>query len=152
MSCDKNKEMIGAYYDGELEKGSEAYVFTHLAECVECREYFKSLSIISSSVQKEAFPLELEERIFGAIGKKTQNNKSRLFKRIFVPVTYAVTILLIVLSVFLFNRITDYKDQIELVSRQVRAQNQTIELLFNSLPAAQVDAKINNPVIVKAKM
>ena len=152
MSCDKNKEMIGEYYDGELEKGSEAYVFTHLAECAECREYFKSLSIISSAVQKEEFPSGLEERIFGAINNKSQNKRSHFLKRIFVPVSYAVTILLIVLSVLLLNRITDYKDQIELVSRQVQAQNQTIELLFNSLPAAQVDAKIENPVIVKAKM
>jgi predicted anti-sigma-YlaC factor YlaD len=152
MSCDKNKEMIGEYYDGELEKGSEAYVFTHLAECAECREYFKSLSLITSAIQKEEFPADLEERIFGAINRKESGTRTKLFKRFFVPVSYAVTILLIILSVILFNRITDYKYQIDSVTRQVQAQNQTIELLFNSLPAAQVDAKIKNAVIIKAKM
>ena len=59
MNCEKNREMIQLYADGELEKEKESYVFTHLAECEECRAFFKTLNTISVNIHTYAAALFL---------------------------------------------------------------------------------------------
>ena len=42
MNSNKINEMINAYFDGELEKGNEALLFTQLSQSDEGREYFET--------------------------------------------------------------------------------------------------------------
>ncbi len=153
MSCDKNKEMIQAYHDNELEKGKEAYLFTHLSGCEDCRNYFKSLNLISANIPKEEFPVELENRIFKAIGSKEAGKENKFFRRVFVrAVSYAVVLFLAAASLFLYSQTKDYKRIVEDMSQQIHTQAQTIDLLYNTLPPTVVNAKYEHEIIVRAKM
>ncbi|HEX2983955.1 MAG TPA: zf-HC2 domain-containing protein, partial [Ignavibacteriales bacterium] len=52
MNCDKYQIMIQEYGDNELPKEKEYDMFLHLAECPECREFFKQIRTISASLKK----------------------------------------------------------------------------------------------------
>jgi len=153
MNCDKNKELIQLYIDGELEKEKEAYVFTHLSDCEECRAFFKSFNTISSNIHKEEFPNELETRIFNSINEKETGRETGFLKKVFVrAVTFAVVLFLIAASILMYNRTNDYKNIIKDMSGQIQSQAQTIDLLYNTLPATVVQAKYEHEIIIKAKM
>jgi len=70
MENKKLREMINAYFDGELEKGQEPLLFTQLSLSSEAREHFKQLNKIKAAVDElfEEFPEELDERILRSIG------------------------------------------------------------------------------------
>ena len=53
MNCDKYQIMIQEYLDDELPKEKEYEMFLHLAECAECREFFKQVKSVSVSLHKE---------------------------------------------------------------------------------------------------
>ncbi|MCL5030136.1 MAG: zf-HC2 domain-containing protein [Bacteroidetes bacterium] len=153
MNCDKNKEMIQLYVDGELEKEKEAYVFTHLSGCDECRLFFRTLNTISANIHKEEFPNELENRIFNSISAKETKRENRFFRKIFVrAVSYAVVLFLIAASIFLYQQTNNYKSIVEDMSEQIHSQAQTIDLLYNTLPPTVVHAKFDHEIIIKAKM
>jgi predicted anti-sigma-YlaC factor YlaD len=153
MECDKYKELLQAYHDNELEKGRETFLFTHLSECEDCRSYFKTINLISSNIQKEEFPLKLEERILNSIKENAGKRENRFFKRIVVPaVAYSAAVIFIVLSLFLYNGLKDSQNELNSLNRQVRSQARTIELLFNCLPPTVVESSYNNEVIIKANM
>lgn len=153
MDCDKYKEWAGRFIDGELTKEKESLLFSHLSECGECREYFKSLNVIRQSISHEEFPDELEDRIFTAIRTKKSPKSIPIFgKNIFPAFAYAVSILLIALSIILYNRANNYKEQTVLVKNIVRQQNSTIEMLYNSLPTTVIRAKNTSEIIVKPRM
>ncbi|MHB1685889.1 MAG: zf-HC2 domain-containing protein [Ignavibacteriaceae bacterium] len=152
MECIKNKEMIQLYIDGELGKDQESFVFTHLAECEECRLFFRATKLISSNIERKEFPNELEAHIFNSIGEKESRKKNLLFRKISYSFAYATTLLLLAASIFLYSKIGEYKNEVENINSQVKYQAQTIELLYNSLPAQVVHAKYSNEVIVKAKL
>ena len=65
MQENKIISMINLYFDGELNKGEEANLFSSLANDQSGRDYFKKLSIIRNTVDNstEELPAELEERI-----------------------------------------------------------------------------------------
>ncbi len=153
MNCDNYKMMINAYADNEMDKSEEAFLFTHLSGCEECRTYFKSLSLVSSGIVKEEFPRELEERIFISIKNKQNKRTSRFFKIKFFPaISYAAAAVLLVVSLLLYSELNNYKNMMVEVSSQVKNQTQTIEMLYNSLPPTVVQATYHDAVIVKAKM
>ena len=153
MSCDRNKEMIQLYADGELEKNREANLFTHLSECEECRLFFRNLNIVNSNIQKEEFPHELETRIFNSISSKELRKESRLFRNVFVrAVSYAVVLFLLAASIFLYQQANDYKTELTNMSRQIQTQAQTIDLLYNTLPPTVVHAQYEHEIIIRAKM
>ncbi len=66
--------------------------------------------------------------------------------------SYAITVILFIVTIFLFIQSRDYKNTIELVSKQIENRNQEIQLLLNSLPAAEVTTTYENPIVVKAKL
>ena len=153
MNCDKNKEMIQLYVDGELEKEKESYVFTHLSGCDECRLFFRTLNIISANIHKEEFPNELENRIFNSISAKETKRENRFFRKVFVrAVSYAVVLFLIAASIFLYQQTNNYKSIVEDMSQQIHSQAQTIDLLYNTLPPTVVQAKYDHEIIIRAKM
>ena len=153
MNCKKNREMIQLYADGELEKEKESYVFTHLAECEECRAFFKTLNTISVNIHKEEFPNELESRIFNSINEKELKREKRSFRKIFIrSFTYAAALFLLAASIFLYSQTNDYKSIIKDMSGQIQSQAQTIDLLYNTLPTTVVQAKYDHEIIIRAKM
>ncbi len=155
MSTEELKTWINLFVDGELDKEKEPILFTQLSQNDEARDYLKQVNMIRSAVDKtaEEFPVELEERIYSSI-RKTEENKNLKFSlpKIFMGFSYAMAIILIFASVFLFSKMNDYKNNLEAMARQIGAKNQMIETLFNSLPPALVNSKITNPVIVRAKI
>lgn len=153
MSCDKNKEMIQLYSDGELDKSKETNLFTHLSGCEECRLFFRSLNTIKSDIQKEEFPHELETLIFDSISSKELRKEKWLFKKVFVSaVSYAVGLFLLAASIFLYQQANDYRNEVTNMNRQIKSQAQTIELLYNTLPPTVIHARYEHEIIVKANM
>jgi hypothetical protein len=156
MSDEEVKIIIQLYFDGELEKSSEPVLFTILAENSSGREYFKELNLIHTAAQQniEEFPAELEERIFRTIESKEKSQQSFFRGNIFLSAaSLSIAVLLLILSSFLFFELRDYRSRIEMVSEQVRMQNQTIELILNnSLPPAEVRTGRVNEIIVNANL
>ena len=155
MTSEDYKYMINKYFDGELDKSKEGVLFTFLAQDEECREYFKSMNLIKSSVEQtnEEFPNELEERILYSVENIAEKrNPFFLSKNLFAVVTYSFAVILIVLSIIFYNESRDYKEKFETTIRQVNQQNQMIQLLLNNLPVATVTTSYENEVIVTPKL
>lgn len=155
MTSEDYKNMINKYFDGELDKSKEGMLFTYLAQDEECREYFKSMNLIKSSVEqtKEEFPNELEERILYSVENIAERRNPFFFsKNLFAVVTYSFAVVLIVISVFFYNESRDYKDKFETTIQQVSRQNQIIQLMLNSLPEAVVTTTFENEAIVTSKL
>ena len=113
MSTEELKTWINLFVDGELDKEKEPILFTQLSQNDEARDYLKQVNMIRSAVDKtaEEFPVELEERIYSSI-RKTEENKNLKFSlpKIFMGFSYAMAIILIFASVFLFSKMNDYKE------------------------------------------
>lgn len=155
MSSNKIIELINLYFDGELDKGREAFLFTELSQSPEGREYFKQLSRIKTSIDEslEDFPEELDERILRSVSR-TSENKFSFFtgQRLFASVSYAVAVLLIVLSGYLFMKVSTYQEKVDTLSQQMNFQTKTIQMLYNSLPVAEVTAEFSNKVIITSDL
>ncbi len=61
MSTDDIKKLINEYFDDEMKKEEEVFLFTTLSQDEEAREYFKKMNLLKTSLDevKEDFPLEL---------------------------------------------------------------------------------------------
>lgn len=155
MSSNKIIELINLYFDGELDKGREAFLFTELSQSPEGREYFKQLSRIKTSIDEslEDFPEELDERILRSVSR-TSENKFSFFtgQRLFASVSYAVALILIVLSGYLFMKVSTYQEKVDNLSQQMNFQTKTIQMLYNSLPVAEVTAEFSNKVIITSDL
>ena len=155
MECENYKELLQAYHDNELEKGRESFLFTHLSECEDCRNYFKTINLISSNIKREQFPRELDERILYSIMEKETKKQRNFFKTKLLPaVSNAAILILIVISGFLLSRIDKYKVETASVKKELMVKDKTIQLLYNSLPPAEVTTDFNkkNEIIIKAKL
>ncbi len=152
MSEKKITEMINLYIDGELAKSEEASLFSLLASDQTARDYFKQLSVIRNAVDNSAedFPAELEERILRSVGSKAAA-KTGMFSniKIFSAVSYAAVLILLLLSGYLFFKVSNYQERVDNLSQQMMIQSQTIELLFNSLPVVEVRATSNKDKLYK---
>jgi len=152
MSNNKIIELINLYFDGELDKGKEAFLFTELSQSSEGREYFKQLSRIKTSIDEslEDFPEELDERILRSVSR-TSEKKFSFFtgQRLFASVSYAVAVVLIILSGYLFMKVSTYQKKVDTLSQQMNFQTKTIQMLFNSLPGVEVIGTLDNKIIIK---
>ena len=154
MKVEDYKYMINSYFDGELDREKEAVLFTYLSQNEECREYFKSMNLLKSSVEKtnEEFPGELEERIFYSL-QKTEGKKHSFFSgNLFAVASYAIAVVLIIISILFYNESNNYKQKLEKTIEQVNRQEQLMHVLINSLPAPEIKVKASNEVIVTAKL
>lgn len=152
MNENKTKEMINLYFDGELEKIKEVNLFSLLASDQTARDYFKQLILIRNAVDNDAedFPAELEERILKSVGSKAAA-KTGIFSniKIFTAISYAAVLVLLLLSAYLFIKVSDYQEHIDQLSEQIMQKAKTIQILYNSLPGIEVQATYNNEIIVK---
>lgn len=149
MNTEQIYMMIDEFFDGELDKGKEPILFTHLSLNDECREYFKSLNKIKTTITEtiEEFPQELEERILYSAA----NTEKRRFIFNFtgnIPVffSYAFASVLLIISIFLYSQSLTYKQSLESTMQQVNRQDQLIEMLFNGLPPARVESNFINQI------
>ena len=152
MSENKILEMINLYFDGELEKSKEVYLFTRLASDQTARDYFKQLSVIRNAVDNSAedFPAELEERILRSVGSKASEKTGMFSKvKIFSAISYAAALILLFLSGYLFFKVSNYQERVDNLSEQMMLQTKTIQMLYNSLPAVEVRATYDNEIIIK---
>lgn len=160
MNCEQYKDLIQEFHDGELPRESEAFLFIHLASCEDCREFLKLLYIADSIIEQEkvSFPYYLDERIL----RKTIPVKmpKRFFERkLPAYVTYAVTILLIALTIFAFNLSSRQNDELRLVINALNEQNKVVKeqsnqllMLMNGLPETSITSELENKIIINAKM
>ncbi len=155
MNNEEIKKTINLYFDNELEKSREVFLFTLLSGNEEAREYFKNLNIIRNTVKENAeeFPVPLEERIFNSIENKAV--RPGIFKGNFFinAASLGIAALLLIISSFLFFEVKEYRSRVETVSERMKVQEMTIDLILNnSLPPAEVRTKRVNEIIVNAKL
>ncbi|MCK9212681.1 MAG: hypothetical protein M0P61_17775 [Ignavibacteriaceae bacterium] len=157
MNRNELETMIELYFDGELEKGKEPILFTSLAQDIEGREYFKKLNALKSSLTDtmEEFPGKLDEKILRAVGQLNERQAITFINRkVFNAVTYAFTAILLILTIFFYSRSEDYKTQFADLTREVKQQNEKLELLMNALPTVEVTGAYlrTKQIIVKSTM
>ncbi|VAX22467.1 hypothetical protein MNBD_IGNAVI01-1060 [hydrothermal vent metagenome] len=153
MSSEKIKELINEYFDNELDKSEEVFLFTNLSQNKEAREYFKQMNVLSENVKNtfEEFPLGLEEDILSATVSRSERSKKFSFK---IPtiISYAFSVVLLILSIVLYSNSVEYKKDIEINMQQINYQNKMLEMMFNSLPPAEVKTKLDNEIIIRPTM
>jgi hypothetical protein len=96
------------------------------------------------------FPSELDERILRSVSS-TSEKKFSFFtgQRLFASVSYAVALILLFLSGYLFFKVSSFQDRVDNLSQQMMIQSKTIQMLYNSLPGVEVIGTLDNKVIIK---
>lgn len=147
----KTIELINSYFDGDLEKNKEPILFSLLSDNQKARDYFKQLSVLRNEINnsQEEFPSELEERIFRTIQKKKSSSEYIRKFNFINTLSYAITFLLIILNIYLFIKTSTYQEKIESLSKEIRIQAKTIEMIYNSLPAVEIKSAIENSITIK---
>lgn len=150
MSSEKIKELINRYFDNELDKSEEVFLFTQLSQEEDAREYFKQMNVLSENVKNtfDEFPLELEEDILNAtvsgIGKKN------IFSfNIQSVIGYSFSVVLLIISLFIYTQSIEYKADIEMNIQQINHQSKMLEMMFHALPPTEVKAKFTNDIIIR---
>jgi anti-sigma factor RsiW len=84
MRCDRARELVGAYVDGELRGDDRASVAAHIESCAECRELMgdtKRMSKAIAELRREPAPAALASRIRSRIASAEEVGK-RLVPRL----------------------------------------------------------------------
>ena len=156
MSTDEIKKLINEYFDDEIKKEEEVFLFTTLSQDEAAREYFKKMNLLKTSLDevKEEFPLELEERIYYSLEDKVQKENNFFnYRNLFAMASYAIAIILLVTSTVLFFKVEEYKKDMDNAVNVISAKSETIELLLqNTLPTTEVKAKFPNEIIIKSNL
>jgi hypothetical protein len=155
MNTEEIKNIINRYFDNELTKNEEVILFTQLSQNEEAREFFKEMNLLRTVTETttEEFPQSLDEKIFTKL-KPEEKLIQPVSKhsRIFPAISYLLALILLALSIFFYTESIQYKNKLELTSYQVKRQNEMIQVLFNSLPQAEVRGTLENEIIIKSTM
>ena len=141
MKTEELINLIDLYFDGELEKGKEAILFTTLGTDEQAREYFKKMNNLQAAVANSSveFPEELDEKILLKLGKSESQNSNRFSSsKVFTAFAYSFSIILLAASIFFYSESKEYKVQFYDLTREVKKQNEQINLLMNALPQVDV--------------
>ena len=141
MKTEELINMIDLYFDGELDKGKEAILFTSLGLDDEAREHFKKMNQLQATVANsyEEFPQALDDRILLKLDKlESKTAGSNISYKIFTAITYSFSIILLAASIFFYSKSEEYKVQFYDLTREVKKQNEQINLLMNALPQVDV--------------
>ncbi len=150
MSSEKIKELINRYFDNELDKSEEVFLFTQLSQVEEAREYFRQLNVLSENMKNtlDEFPLSLEEDILNAT--VTDVTKEKKFQLNFQSILgYAFSVVLLIISLFIYTQSLEYKADIKMNIQQINQQNRMLEMMFHALPPTEVKAKFTNDIIIR---
>ena len=141
MNTQEIMKMIDSYFDNELEKSKEPMMFMFLSQDPEAREHFKKMNALKTGIANslEEFPYALDEKILRKVGDINETHTSFFInKKVFTALTYSLTIVLLVLTIFFYTRSEEYKVQFFDLTREVKKQNDKLELLMNALPPVEV--------------
>ncbi len=93
MKCDKIKELLAGYQDGELDAQQLETVQTHLAECADCREELARLNKVkevAGKVKYNDLPLEVWESYWQGIYRRIERGLGWIFLSIGAIIMAAV--------------------------------------------------------------
>lgn len=141
MNTKEIMTMIDLYFDNELEKSKEPMMFMFLSQDAEAREHFKKMNALKAGIINtlEDFPSALDEKILRKVGNINETHASLFInKKVFAALTYSLTVVLLVLTIFFYTRSEEYKVQFFDLTREVKKQNDKLELLMNALPQVDV--------------
>ena len=155
MDKQKSYHLINEFYDGELSKESESYLFTLLSSDEELRQYFKNLNSIKTAAADavEAYPDRLDERILTSAFDSPGNESSRYrLREMSNLIAYGVSIILLIVSIFFFYSTNQYRSELDSAVQKISDQQKILLLLTNSLPAAEVTPSYENEIIVETNL
>ena len=156
MEHKKTIEMINLYFDGELNREDEAYLFSFISSNKEGREYFKSLTTLKEShrISEKVYPQTLEEKILKGISFKQESKQKSTDRYFFIPkkVVYAFTTIILLFTFLIYSEYSIQQEKIKMHSEQVVQQTEMINLLMNSLPQAEVRGVEVKKVIVRGHL
>jgi len=155
MNTQEIKNIINQYFDNELTKSEEVILFTQLSQDDEARDYFKEMNLLKtiSDESFEEYPNNLDDKIFSQLkveGKVTLPKPNH--SGIFSAISYGLALILLAISIFFYTESIQYKNKLELTYYQVKQQNEMIQVLFNSLPQAEVRGTLENEIIIQSTM
>ena len=148
-------EMINLYPDSELEMKDEASLFVLLSQNEEARQYFKNLQLLKTGIAEsvEEMPGHLEEKIIkSVVNGNTKNIYLSQKKSFSSKLSYAFAVILLILCTYIFLKFDNYQTKFETISNQLQIQNETIELLYNSMPTVEVTGQLKNKIIITSKL
>ena len=141
MKTDELINLIDLYFDGELSKGKEPMLFTALGADQEAREYFKRMNSLQVTMLNDIqeFPQTLDEKILLKVDH-IESKKTNTFysNKVFTAIAYSFSIILLAASIFFYSESKEYKVQFYDLTREVKKQNEQINLLMNALPQVDV--------------
>lgn len=160
MKCEEIQEMISQFNDGSLETEKEAFIFTHMSGCPECRTFLKSINRLSFSAQTEEFdfPADLDEKIIRRTEKgRTEKRKEKKHANIFTMkypayVSFSFGAVVILLLFLLFKSTLEYRQELHDAMENMQQQNKQIQMILNSYPEIQVRPKQANEITVNTKL
>lgn len=155
MDCEKYKYLIQEFYDRELDKGKEAFIFTHLSTCSECRDFFSSLNTLTlaASEEKIKYPSSIEERIFFSIDQlNSRNNIPWVNKKVPAYVLYVLTVVIIAMGFYLLKSTTDYRNELTETIQIVKQKDIDMQMIMNSLEEVKVVSRLDNKTVIKAAL
>lgn len=82
MNCEKIKELLAGYQDGELDAQQLETVQTHLAECSDCREELARLNKVkevAGKVKYNDLPLEVWDGYWQSIYRRVERGLGWIF-------------------------------------------------------------------------
>ena len=155
MSAQEMKNIINQYFDNELTKGEEIVLFSQLSQNDEARNYFKDMNLLRTTTESSFvdYPEKLDEKIFSQLKREEPTRVLRINRsRVFEVVSIGFAIILLAISFFFYNESMQYRNKLEVTSQQVNQQNRMIQILFNTLPQAEVRGTLENTIVVTPKM
>lgn len=141
MNCENINIHIQEFYDGELEKSKEAALFTHIANCENCRLSFIYMNRIDSAIKNDIvdFPQSIESNIYRLIKNAEKDERLKISTTRPIDIfAYVLCVLMIFISIFLYKTSNDYEKRFEKLIDEVKNQKIQIEMLMNSLPAVEI--------------
>ena len=151
MKIDELEIMINEFLDGELDKSKEGFLFTQLSLDENFREYFKKHTSLRNEFQNlnEEYPSSLDSEILNSLIKIKPSKEVYSFQNNVAKYSgFLVAIILLILSIFYINESRINSIQLERTIKQVENQEQMIELLINSIPAAEIKSAQEGTIII----
>ncbi len=157
MNTNELITIVDLYFDNELEKSKEPIMFIQLSQDLEAREYFKKMNVLKTEMANsmQEFPSNLDEKILRKTGSLSEKRFSFFKdKKIFTAVAFSITIVLLALTIFFYSKSEEYKVQFVDLTREVKQQNDKLELLMNALPQVEVQGGYfqTKQIIVRPKI
>lgn len=144
MQNENNFEMINRYFDDELNKESEIFLFSSLSTNEAERKYFRKMHLLKSAAKEleDEYPDSLDYKVLQSINSLNVNNTTKENRKIHLAISYSIAAVLLMVTLFLFNEVRNYRHSFESLNKEVIEQKETIEMLYNSLPGIVIHSNL----------